>query len=134
MRRTLRLVNGGSRVIGLRAWPVRTQCGTTRCSAKTDRHIEDDAVTQLFNVTVEMAEQRGLLSCDPVSVDGTLVHAWASYESMRRKAGLYDGRRLEIWLGAPRSSATHEFKRDSESSCTARAMGRLRCRATWATY
>lgn len=41
-------------------WPSRTACGITPSTAKNrDRLIEHDAVTELFNATVEMAEQRG---------------------------------------------------------------------------
>lgn len=47
-------------------------------SKSRDRLIEHDAVTELFNATVEMAEQRGLLSGEHFSVDGTLIQAWAA--------------------------------------------------------
>jgi transposase len=84
-------------------------------SKNRDRLIEHDAVTELFNATVEMAEQRGLLSGEHFSVDGTLIQAWASHKSMRRKDGSDDGRPPEDWHGAPRSNATHESKSDPES-------------------
>lgn len=84
-------------------------------SKNRDRLIEHDAVTELFNATVEMAEQRGLLSGEHFSVDGTLIQAWASHKSMRRKDGSDDGRPPEDWRGEPRSNATHESKSDPES-------------------
>jgi transposase len=84
-------------------------------SKNRDRLIEHDAVTELFNATVEMAEQRGLLSGEHFSVDGTLIQAWASHKSMRRKDGSDDGRTPEDWRGEPRSNATHESKSDPES-------------------
>ena len=56
-------------------------------SKNRDRLIEFDAVTDLFNATVEMADKRGLLSGEHFSVDGTLIHAWASHKSVRRKDG-----------------------------------------------
>lgn len=62
-----------------------------------------------------MAEQRGLLSGEHFSVDGTLIQAWASHKSMRRKDGSDDGRPPENWHGEPRSNATHESKSDPES-------------------
>jgi transposase len=40
-----------------------------------DRLIEHDAVTELFNATVEMADKRGLLSGKHFRVDGTLIQA-----------------------------------------------------------
>lgn len=102
-------------------------------SKNRDRLIEHDAVTELFNATVEMAEQRGLLSGEHFSVDGTLIQAWASHKSMRRKDGSHDGRPPENWHGEPRSNATHESKSDPESRLyRKRAMQHLRCPATWA--
>ena len=47
-------------------------------SKNRDRLIEHDAVTELFNATVAMADKRGLLSGEHFSVDGTLIQAWAS--------------------------------------------------------
>jgi transposase len=61
-------------------------------SKNRDRLIEHDAVTELFNATVEMARKKGLLSGEHFSVDGTLIRAWASHKSMRRKDGSDDGR------------------------------------------
>jgi transposase len=54
-------------------------------SKNRNRLIEFDAVTDLFNTTVEMAQRRGLLSGEHFSVDGTLIHAWAGQKSIRRK-------------------------------------------------
>jgi len=50
--------------------------------------IEFDAITDLFNATVEIADKRGLLSGEHFSVDSTLIHAWASYKRLgsRRRA------------------------------------------------
>ncbi|HRD98553.1 MAG TPA: IS5 family transposase [Rubrivivax sp.] len=84
-------------------------------SKNRDRLIEHDAVTELFNATVEMAEKRGLLSGEHFSVDGTLIQAWASHKSMRRKDGSDDGRPPEDWRGEPRSNDTHESTTDPES-------------------
>jgi len=84
-------------------------------SKNRDRLIEHDAVTELFNATVEMAGGRGLLSGDHFSVDGTLIKAWASHKSMRRKDGSDDGRPPEDWKGQPRSNDTHQSTTDPES-------------------
>lgn len=84
-------------------------------SKNRDRLIEHDAVTELFNATVQMAEQRGLLSGEHFSVDGTLIQAWASHKSLRRKDGSDDGRPPEDWRGQPRGNDTHESTSDPES-------------------
>jgi transposase len=84
-------------------------------SKNRDRLIEHDAVTELFNATVDMATKKGLLSGEHFSVDGTLIHAWASQKSMRRKDGSDGDRPPEDWHGEPRSNETHESKTDPES-------------------
>jgi transposase len=84
-------------------------------SKNRDRLIEHDAVTELFNATVEMAQQRGLLSGEHFSVDGTLIQAWASHKSVRRKDGSDDDRPPEDWKGQPRSNDTHQSTTDPES-------------------
>lgn len=84
-------------------------------SKNRDRLIKHEAVIELFNATVNMAEQRGLLSGEHFSVDGTLIKAWASHKSMRRKDGSDDGRPPEDWRGEPRSNDTHESRTDDES-------------------
>jgi len=84
-------------------------------SKNRDRLIEHDAVSELFNATVEMADKRGLLSGEHFSVDGTLIQAWASHKSMRRKDGSDDGRPPEDWRGEPRSNDTHESTSDPQS-------------------
>jgi transposase len=84
-------------------------------SKNRDRLIEHDAVTELFNTTVEMARKKGLLLGEHFSVDGTLIQAWASHKNMRRKDGSDDGRPPEDWHGEKRSNDTHESKTDPES-------------------
>jgi IS5 family transposase len=84
-------------------------------SKNRDRLIEHDAVSELFNATVEMADKRGLLSGEHFSVDGTLIQAWASHKSMRRKDGSDDGRPPEDWRGESRSNDTHESTSDPQS-------------------
>jgi Transposase DDE domain len=84
-------------------------------SKNRDRLIKHEAVTELFNATVNMAEQRGLQSGEHFSVDGTLIKAWASHKSMRRKDGSDDDRPPDDWRGEPRSNETHESRTDDES-------------------
>ena len=62
-----------------------------------------------------MATKKGLLSGEHFSVDGTLIHAWASQKSIRRKDGSDGDRPPEDWHGEPRSNDTHESKTDPES-------------------
>jgi transposase len=84
-------------------------------SKNRDRLIEHDAVTELFNATVEMADKRGLLSGEHFSVDGTLIQAWASHKSMRRKDGSDGDRPPDDWRGEPRGNDTHESTSDPDA-------------------
>jgi hypothetical protein len=84
-------------------------------SKNRDRLIEHDAVTELFNATVAMAERRGLLSGEHFRVDGTLIQAWAGHKSVRRKDGADDDRPPQDWRGERRSNETHESKTDPDS-------------------
>lgn len=84
-------------------------------SKNRDRLITFDAVTELFNATVEMAATEGLLSGEHFSVDGTRIQAWASHKSVRRKDGSDDDRPPDNWHGEKRSNATHASVTDPES-------------------
>jgi len=55
-----------------------------------ERLIEHDAVIELFNRVLEQADDKGLLSGEHFSVDGTLIHAWAGHKSFVRKDGSDD--------------------------------------------
>ena len=56
-----------------------------------------------------MVDNRGQLSGEHFMVDGTLIHAWASHKSMRRKDGSDDDRPPEDLNRKPRSNDTHEI-------------------------
>lgn len=59
--------------------------------------------------------REGLLSGEHFSVDGTLIQAWASHKSVRRKDGSDDDRPPDNWHGEKRRNATHASVTDSES-------------------
>lgn len=46
-----------------------------------ERLIEHDAVIELFNLVLQQAEYKGLLSGEHFSVDGTLIQAWAGHKA-----------------------------------------------------
>jgi hypothetical protein len=81
-------------------------------SENRGRLIEHEA---LFNATVQMADKRGLLSGEHFSVDGTLIQAWASHKSLRRKDGSDDGRAPEDARGEPRSNDTRTSSSDPDA-------------------
>ena len=69
---------------------------------------------QLYKALL-MAASKGLLSGEHFSVDGMLIHAWASHKSVRRKDGSDDNRPPDNWHGEKRSNATHASITDPES-------------------
>jgi len=54
-------------------------------SKNRDRLLEHDVIPALFAEVVELARKKSLLSEEHFSVDGTLIQAWASQKSFRRK-------------------------------------------------
>lgn len=88
------------------------------------RFIAHDTTRKLLLAVVEQARQRRLLSDEHFSVDGTLIEAWASQGSYRRKdddgdppTGPPDFR------GQSRRSDTHECKTDPDARLYKKAPG-----------
>ena len=54
-------------------------------SINRDRLLENDVIYELFEEVVGLARKQKLLSDEHFSVDGTLIQAWASQKSYRRK-------------------------------------------------
>ncbi len=89
-------------------------------SKNRDRLIAHDAVIELFNEVLAIAEADGWLSGEHFSVDGTLIQAWASHKSFRPKGG--DGRGdvspgddAANFKGQTRCNDTHESTTDADA-------------------
>jgi transposase len=91
-----------------------------------ERLIKHDAVIELFNLVLEQAQARDLLSGEHFSVDGTLIQAWAGHKSFvakdagdADKAGGDDGPTGKAdttdFHGEKRSNATHESSTDADA-------------------
>ena len=99
-------------------------------SINRDRLLENDVVTELFEEIVSLARKRKLLSDEHFSVDGTLIQAWASQKSYRRKDDDSDppaggGRNSEAnFHGEKRSNATHESKTDGDARMAKKGPGK----------
>ncbi len=98
-------------------------------SINRDRLLENDVITELFEEVVNLARKQKLLSDEHFSVDGTLIQAWASQKSYRRKddseppAG--GGRNSEAdFHGEKRSNATHESKTDGDAMMAKKGPGK----------
>ena len=83
-------------------------------SKNRQRLIEHDAVIELFNQVLQMAQERDLLSGEHFSVDGTLIQAWAGHKSFVRKDGGGDGDGGNF-KGETRSNDTHESTTDADA-------------------
>lgn len=100
-------------------------------STNRDRLLEHDVVTHLFEEVVNLARERKLLSDDHFSVDGTLIQAWASHKSFRRKDGTDDtdgdgpaSRNAERdFRGEKRSNETHASTTDPEARLAKKTRG-----------
>jgi transposase len=90
-------------------------------SKNRDRLLEHEVVESFFTEVMTLADRQGLLSHEHFSVDGTLIQAWASHKSFRRKDGSDDppaggGRNAEAdWKGERRSNETHESSTDADA-------------------
>ena len=101
-----------------------------------DRFLESDIVSKFFEEVLVQARQAGLLSDEHFSVDGTLIEAWASQKSFRRKddsgnppdervCDLGDGGRNPSvdFHGEKRSNATHACVTDPDARLARKSTG-----------
>jgi transposase len=91
-------------------------------SKNRDRLAQADVGRRLFDEIVALAQRHGLTSDEHFSVDGTLIAAWASQKSVRRKDGDDDdnpdgvGRNAgRNFHGEKRSNETHASRTDPEA-------------------
>jgi len=78
------------------------------------RLIEHDVIVALFNEIIEMADERGWLSGEHFSVDGTLIQAWAGHRSFKPRDG--SGGDGSDFHGHTRSNDTHASTTDPDAS------------------
>jgi len=79
-----------------------------------ERLIAHDAVIELFNAVLAIAEKNDWLSGEHFSVDGTLIQAWAGHKSFLRKDGS-DDEGGGNFKGQPRSNDTHASRTDPDA-------------------
>jgi transposase len=89
-------------------------------SKNRDRLLEGEIAAEFLTVVLAQPKVKRLLSSEHFSVDGTLIEAWASIKSFRRKDGKDDdggpGRNGERnFHGEKRSNETHESTTDPEA-------------------
>ena len=94
-----------------------------------DRLLAGDVCQRLLAEIVRIAERRRLLSKEHFSVDGTLLEAWASHKSFRRKDGNdndSDGNARNAtrsWKTEKRSNRTHASTTDPDARLARKGPG-----------
>jgi len=84
-------------------------------SKNRERFIEHEAIVELFNRTLATARERGWLSEEHFSVDGTLIQAWAGQKSFRRKDGSDADGPSGDFRGDKRCNDTHASSTDPDA-------------------
>jgi transposase len=95
--------------------------------SKNRKRLIDNEIGQSFlAAVVESASLRRMVSSDHFSVDGTLIEAWASMKSFKRKDDdtPSDSNGWNDFRGEKRSNETHESKTDPESRLARKGDGR----------
>lgn len=84
------------------------------------RLIEHEIAKEFFAGVIGQAREQRLLSDEHFTVDGTLIDAWASFKSLKRKDGTppksgSDGTGMADFRGEKRGNKTHESSTDPEA-------------------
>jgi IS5 family transposase len=102
----------------------------TTFTKNRDRLLEADVAKQFLAQVVELARDKGLVSDEHFTVDGTLLEAWASVKSYQRKEGKKTpppedpGNPMVDFHGEKRSNQTHESKTDPEAKLARKGAGK----------
>jgi transposase len=100
-------------------------------SRNRERLLKHDLAGAFFAEIVQQARRARLMSDDHFTVDGTLIEAWASLKSFRRKDGSDKqgppddpGNPTVNFHGEKRSNETHESSTDPESRLARKGYGK----------
>ena len=102
----------------------------TTFSKNRDRLLQGDVAAAFFDAVVGQARQAGLLSDEHFTVDGTLLEAWASLKSFRRKdegpAAPPDdpGNPTVNFHGEARRNDTHQSTTDPDARLARKGLAR----------
>jgi len=100
----------------------------TVCTKNRQRLLEGEVATAFLERVVALAQQRGLLSGEHFTVDGTLIEAWASLKSFKRKDGKPPapddpGNPTVDFHGERRSHVTHTSTTDPDARLVRKGVG-----------
>ena len=96
-----------------------------------NRLLAHDAAGEFFRAVVERARRARLMSAEHFTVDGTLIEAWASLKSFKKKGSSNDGdppagggsNPTVDFHGEKRSNETHESTTDPGCEVDAKGAG-----------
>lgn len=92
-----------------------------------ERLVKEDLAQRFFDAIVKVARREDLLSSEHLTVDGTLIEAWAGAKSFKPKDGPpppSDGRGGVDFRGKPRTNDTHGSTTDPEAMSARRGKGK----------
>jgi transposase len=95
-----------------------------------ERLLDGDIAEAFFQAVLQQARERGLLSDEHFTVDGTLLEAWASVKSYQRKDGKNavppddPGNATVDFHGEERSNDTHASKTDPDAKMARKGKGK----------
>ncbi len=87
----------------------------TSFTKNRERMLAGDISREFFAAVVGVARSRSLLSDEHFTVDGTLLEAWASHKSFKRKDGEPPETGDRDFRGEKRSNETHQSTTDPDS-------------------
>ncbi len=98
-------------------------------SKNRERLLAHDAAGQFFAEVVNRAQREGLMSSEHFTVDSTLIEAWASLKSFKKKDGPHEppddpGNPSVDFHGEKRSNDTHVSTTDPDSRLARRGKGK----------
>ena len=100
-------------------------------SKNRDRLLEGEVAHRFFEAVLGKIRQRGLVSDEHFSVDGTLLEAWASQKSFQKKdgggaavCGDDPGNPTVDFHGEKRSNQTHQSRTDPEALLAKKGKGK----------
>jgi transposase len=103
---------------------------TTVFSKNRERLLRAEVAKRFLAEVLAQAGDRGLLSAEHFTVDGTLIEAWASHKSFKRKSGTDEpppddpGNPTIDFHGERRSNASHESTTDPEARLARKGAGK----------
>lgn len=104
----------------------------TTFTKNRDRLVQHEVARHFFEEVVRQAKQAGLMSAEHFTVDGTLIEAWASLKSFRKKGERPEDRPPPDDAGNPtvdfhgekRSNDTHQSTTDPEAKLARKGKGK----------